>query len=292
MKILSTQELLNKKYPSRKQITHVYETSQTIVQSMVQNKELHGATSYGSVAKENFGINSDIDWIFVFENYQKIIDSQDFRKIINLHQEFHVDFHPPITTLTLLATSFHNIMLFNQIKDYQSRFVVGVDPLESYQKFSKPAAQLKAMEVCFQNFNKEHMEPIFYHINYGSNFDEYLLCLQNIISASMEITRNITTTLTYGQTVGEIQTSKRNYQDFYPKYISVSMLGFQSELAQFKTEYRSYLDQITSSPINMLQIKHYKDFLRSKEHYINQGLQFCIENLNLYQNHLSISLNL
>lgn len=291
MKIFTPNQLIEKKFPSKKDIKQCYEESQKVIQKMVNEQILLGATSYGSVARGDHAVNSDIDWVFVFNNHEDIFENQDFKKIIQIHKDFQVDFHPPITTLDSLKLAFNNLCIIQCLRAQDQRFVYGKDPLEVYEENCFEFEYLNAVECHMQNFYKDHLEPILYKSSYQNSFDDYVACLEKSINAANQMQIFMILTMFNNYDDEQFKISINRYTQIFREIIPYHTLAIGIQTHSFCKDYRSYIESFVSKPINMLSISEYKDFLSYYEPLISQAFNFCIHNIQIYKNKFSKKLN-
>ncbi|MBT5346510.1 hypothetical protein HOJ01_04245 [bacterium] len=292
MKIFKPSELIDQRFPQKLDIKTCYEQSQILIQKMVQEGELYGATSYGSVPSNTHSVNSDIDWVFLFEDHNKILSSQDLLGITQIHRSFQVDFSPPIATLDSITQTFNNLFIFQSMKLLKERFIAGVDPLKVYEENCNQLEYLNSIETYMQNFYKDHLEPIIYKLNYQNSFDVFLECLEASVKAVTQMQRFMILTLFNSEGEDQFSVSIMRYNHLLRGIIPVEFLKIGNQVQLFKDNYKEYIDHLVINPINMLTISEYKDFLLHYEPIIKKSFEFCIQNLEVYKSTFSKSLNL
>ena len=292
MKIFKPSELIEQRFPQKSDIKTCYEQSQELIHKMVKEEILLGVTSYGSVPANTHSVCSDIDWVFLFQDHEKILQSEDLKKIIQIHKSFHIEFSPPIATLDYIHQSFHNLFVFQSMKVLQDRFVAGLDPLVVYEENTFGLEYLNFIESYMQNFHKDCLEPLIYRLNYQDSFDEYIDCLETSVHAATQIQRFMILTLFNSDEIENISAYIDRYYPLLRGLISNDILKIGDEIQSFRKHYKQYINDFVTSPINMLSISKYKDFLIHYEPLISKSFEFCIQNLEVYKSTFSKSLNL
>lgn len=292
MRIFTPSQLIEQQFPTKEKLTNVYEESKIIIQQMVEEQNLLGATSYGSVPDQIFSVASDIDWIFVFQDYQKMFESKGLQQIIKLHRDNHIEFTPPITTLSTMQSQYNNLFVFHSMNFIKTRFIAGQDPYEIYETSTKHLDYLKVIETYLLNFHKDYIEPILYNLNYSSSFNKYIECLDNSIQAVSQMRRFMILTLINHQGF-KLSTDNMDlrYQGVYQGIVPIQILNSERNCDQFQKIYKEYIDDFVLQPINMLSVSNYREFLMQFEEVILKAIEFCTFNLELYQNRFSITLN-
>ena len=292
MKLFKPSDLIEQKFPFKNDIKKCYEQSQILIQKMVDEEVLYGATSYGSVPSNTHCVNSDIDWVFLFEDHTKILASQDLLEIIQIHRSFQVEFSPPIATLDSITKTFNNLFVFQSMKLLKDRFIAGIDPLKVYEENCNQLEYLNSVETYMQNFYKDHLEPIIYKLNYQNSFDAFLECLEASVNAATQMQRFMILTLFNTEGEDQFSVSIMRYNHLLRGIIPFKFLKIGNQVQSFKDNYKEYIDHLVVNPINMLTISDYKEFLLHYEPIIQKSFEFCIKNLEVYKSTFSKSLNL
>jgi len=288
MKIYQPNQIFRSQIPTKESITQVYEKTKEILHNMVEEKQLLGACSYGSVPNKTFEINSDIDWIFLFEDHKNILNSKELKSIFELHKQNYIDFNPPITTLNYIRQKFHHLNITDEIKKQNSREVIGLDPIQTYYKYANTSDYLLAINAQFQDFNKTYFENIIYNYSIKSNLSNYIVCLETAFNACQFIRRNMLSyTQDFEQNLNQNQKIEQIYSSIFADFISPESLEFNLKIDIFKSDYLELLNKTVVGEVSMLSINNYIKFLMDQESFILESFQFCSENLEIFEKILS-----
>jgi len=274
-KILSIKQIQNKEFANTEDFQTTVEMLQSRLTNLYHRQLIQGATNYGSFLHNQHTVLSDIDAIILADSPAHLIQDQVFQQICSIFKTSKIDFMPVIVPIEDIYSKRSNFSFMQPLKNEKSRFVVGVDPVQTYFQNYTQADQLRSLSVVINDYNRQFIEPLIITASNPNQENLHIIC-QYIFQGFRDSYRNLINIHSINNNYN-LCNSKQSFQHFlslYPNFLTKLHTARLQDLELSYNEYKRRINFYSKGFSFIDHAKEYQEFLANITKFAPDTIEF------------------
>lgn len=294
-KIYSPSEITNGDYPANEEsMRKAAAEAHSVVQEAHRKGDIVSASSFGSLyAQETtqFNRTSDVDWLIVFADLERMIGSQEFVRMQAALRDAHVPFGSPVLSMESVRSGNHLIgPILHGIRTTAHRLIVGEDPVELFHRHGVRKNSREILSHMFASYPRYFFENLCAAAARASHDPQALTdLLQRVTDYCIDTYRSMTV-IEEPEDDFSSPITFESYVTKYEKRLPLDALQNGERVVEFIKTYKSTVNRIiddvsveNDDAERQKIVAAYAGFLQSYLSISKDAVLFCQANIDCFR---------
>ena len=285
-KILSIKQIQNQEFANPNQFHIKVDELQTRLTNLHNRQLIQGATNYGSFLQNKQTVLSDIDAVILSQKPAQLIQDQVFQQICAAFKRSKIDFSPVVVSLDDIQSKRANFSFMQPLKNEQARFIVGLDPVQTYFDNYSLEDQLRSLTIVMADYNRQFVEPLIMEASNINTDNLHIIC-QYVFQGFRDCYRNLINihSISNNYDLSNCMQNFDYFQSILPEFLSRFEFSRLLDLENSYSEYKHRIEFYSKSFSYINHATEYQEFLTNVAgfaadsiNFVTQTRQFILNN--------------